>query len=80
MKYFILLLTIFSFISCTDSKGVAPDQRIDMSRVKNGGMYAQDVRTGLCFFVVDGYQAVSMTCVPCEALANKVPIVEFYSK
>lgn len=79
MKYFILILSLFVFAAC-DSDGVPLDQRINKSRIKNGGMYTKDMRTGLCFFAVDGYQAVTMTCVPCEALANRVPIVEFYSK
>jgi len=43
----------------------------------NYGMYIKDNRTGLCFFILDGYRTSNAACVPCEALED-VKVLLYY--
>jgi len=40
----------------------------EIHKAFKSGRYVRDSKTNLCFFVVDAYQGISITCVPCDSL------------
>ena len=62
-----LILATLLLTSCSGQWLMQQYEKETIQRF-NYGMYVKDNRTGLCYFILDGYRTSNAACVPCDSL------------